>query len=84
MDKREVAKFHNGGLASWCAGILNVLSLAFLIGFIVLFTNPETALGLPSWAWMRRYFGIPGRIHYTLVMLAVLAFIWWLAYWNLI
>ncbi len=95
-------------LASWCAGILSVLSLAFLIGFIALFTNPETALGLPPWAqylfllpwiiavlmismvvftilaWMRRYFSIPGRIHYTLVMLAALAFIWWLAYWNLL
>ncbi len=93
-------------LASWCAGILSVLNLAFMVGFVVLFTNPETALGLPSWAqylfllpwiisvlaigmvyftflaWARRYFSIPGRIHYTLVMLVVLAFVWWLAYWN--
>ena len=95
-------------LASLCSGALSALGLAFLIGFIVLVTNPETFLGLPSWAqylfllpwiiavlaigmvfftiliWMRRYLSIPGRIHYTLVMLAALAFIWWLAYWNLL
>ncbi|MFN8492737.1 MAG: serine hydrolase domain-containing protein [Caldilineaceae bacterium] len=95
-------------LASWVAGLLSLLSLAFLIGFIILFSNPQTALGLPAWAqilfalpwgiavlaifmllfmlvaWARRYWSIPGRIHYTLVTLAALAFVWWLIYWNLL
>ncbi|VVB94651.1 D-aminopeptidase [uncultured archaeon] len=95
-------------LASLCSNALSALGMAFMIGFIVLFSNPETALGLPSWAqylfllpwiiavlaigmvfftiliWMRCYLSIPGRIHYTLVMLAALAFVWWLAYWNLL
>lgn len=93
-------------LASWLAGLLSLLSLGFLIGFIVLFSNPKTALGLPAWArllftvpwgiagfallmlifmvvaWARRYWSVPGRIHYTLVTLAALAFTWWLIYWN--
>ena len=34
-------------------------------------------------AWMRRYGSLAGRIHYTLVTLAALLFIGWLAYWNL-
>jgi len=95
-------------LASWVAGLLSLLSLAFLIGFIVLFSNPQTALGLPAWAqilfalpwgiaalailmllfmlvaWVRRYWSIPGRIHYALVTFAALAFVWWLVYWNLL
>jgi hypothetical protein len=34
-------------------------------------------------AWARRYWSLPGRIHYTLVTLAALALVGWLAYWNL-
>lgn len=95
-------------LASLCSIALSALGVAFMIGFIVLFTNPETALGLPSWSqylfllpwvvsvlaigmvfftiliWRKRYLSIPGRIHYTLVMLVALAFVWWLTYWNLL
>ena len=95
-------------LASLWSIALSALGIAFMVGFIVLFTSPETALGLPSWAqylfllpwiiavlaigmvfftiliWKRRYLSIPGRIHFTLVMLASLAFLWWLGYWNLL
>jgi hypothetical protein len=94
-------------LSAWVAGLLSVLSLGFLIGFSVLFSNPETILGLPAWAqilflapwviaalaiammvctvaaWVRGYWSLPGRIHYTLVALAALTFVAWLAYWNL-
>jgi CubicO group peptidase (beta-lactamase class C family) len=94
-------------LAGWVAGLLSLFSLSFLIGFSVLFSNPETILGLPAWAqlvlvapwaivvmtigmvaltivaWMQRYWGLAGRIHYTLVTLAALLFVGWLAYWNL-
>jgi hypothetical protein len=34
-------------------------------------------------AWARHYWGIGGRVQYTLLTLAALAFIWWLQYWNL-
>jgi hypothetical protein len=35
-------------------------------------------------AWKQKYWTLLGRIHYTLVTLAGLAFAWWLNYWNLI
>ncbi len=35
-------------------------------------------------AWTRRYWAPFGRIHYTVVVGAALAFIIWLSDWNLI
>jgi hypothetical protein len=35
-------------------------------------------------AWKNRYWGVIGRVHYTLVTLAAVAFIWFLNYWNLL
>jgi hypothetical protein len=42
------------------------------------------ALALTVPAWIRRYWGVAGRVHYTLVALAGLAFVWFLYYWNLL
>jgi len=42
------------------------------------------ALGFTVLAWRKRYWGVVGRVHYTLVTLASLAFIWFLNYWNLL
>ncbi|MGH3147256.1 MAG: serine hydrolase domain-containing protein, partial [Rubrobacter sp.] len=45
------------------------------------------ALGALSFtvpAWTRSYWGMAGRVHYTLVALAGLAFVWFLYYWNLL
>jgi len=42
------------------------------------------ALGFTALAWKNRYWGVIGRVHYTLVTAAALAFIWWLNYWNLL
>jgi len=36
-----------------------------------------------GFALARHYWGVGGRVHYTLLTLAALAFIWWLQYWNL-
>jgi hypothetical protein len=33
-------------------------------------------------SWRRRFWGIPGRIHYSLVAGAALLLIWILYYWN--
>jgi len=38
------------------------------------------ALGFTVLAWKNRYWGVVGRVHYTLVTLAALAFIWFLDY----
>ena len=35
-------------------------------------------------AWRNKYWGLLGRVHYTLVALAALTFAWWLNYWNLL
>ena len=35
-------------------------------------------------AWIRGYWGITARLHYSLVTIAALAFIWFLNYWNLL
>jgi len=45
-----------------------------------------TAVGvvLAAFVWTRRYWTTFGRIHYTFVVGAALAFIIWLSYWNLI
>jgi CubicO group peptidase (beta-lactamase class C family) len=43
-----------------------------------------SALALTVPAWIRRYWGVAGRVHYTLVVLAGLAFVWFLYYWNLL
>jgi hypothetical protein len=35
-------------------------------------------------AWRRRYWRFTGRLHYTLVALAGLGFVWFLYSWNLL
>jgi hypothetical protein len=35
-------------------------------------------------AWKRSYWGIAARVHYTLVTVAAVAFVWFLNYWNLL
>ena len=35
-------------------------------------------------AWKRGYWGIATRVHYTLVTIAAVAFVWFLNYWNLL
>jgi len=35
-------------------------------------------------AWKQRYWSFAGRVHYTIVTLAALAFIWLLNNWNLL
>ena len=35
-------------------------------------------------AWKDSYWGITGRLYYTLVTIASVAFVWFLNYWNLL
>jgi hypothetical protein len=35
-------------------------------------------------AWKRSYWGIGSRVHYTLVTVAAVAFVWFLNFWNLL
>ena len=53
---------------------LGVLSAVLTVG----------ALVYSVLAWKRGYWGIATRVHYTLVTVAALAFVWFLNYWNLL
>jgi hypothetical protein len=35
-------------------------------------------------AWKNRYWGIAGRVYYTLVTCAAVAFVWFMSYWNML
>jgi len=53
---------------------LGVLSAVLTVGALV-----YTVL-----AWKKGYWGITGRLYYTLVTVAAVAFVWFLNYWNLL
>lgn len=42
------------------------------------------ALAYSVLAWKNSYWGIAARVHYTLVTVAAVAFVWFLNYWNLL
>jgi hypothetical protein len=59
---------------------LNVLLAISIIATII-------ALGSAAFialAWKDGYWSIAGRLHYSLVVIALLAFAWWLNNWNLL
>jgi len=61
---------------SWFVALLvlpiltSVMSIALLVCTIL--------------AWKRRYWSVVGRVHYSVVTLAALAFVWLADYWNLV
>jgi CubicO group peptidase (beta-lactamase class C family) len=54
--------------------ILPILAVLLTIG----------ALFFAYVGWKNKYWTVCGRVHYTLVVLASLVFLWFLAYWNLL
>jgi hypothetical protein len=54
--------------------ILPILSVLLTIG----------ALFFAYVGWKNKYWTVCGRVHYSLVVLASLFFLWFLAYWNLL
>jgi hypothetical protein len=57
-------------LGIWLAGGAPIWILAWLVYTML--------------AWKDRYWGVAFRVYYTLVMVAAVAFIWFLNYWNLL
>ena len=53
---------------------LGVLSAALTVGALVYITL----------AWKNNYWSVAARVHYTLVTVAAVAFVWFLNYWNLL
>jgi hypothetical protein len=72
------------------------LVFSLVVVFILILPLVGAALAavtviLTGAAWMgwnspsrRPYWSLGGRMHYTLVALAGVAFVWWLSYWNLL
>jgi CubicO group peptidase (beta-lactamase class C family) len=56
-----------------------VLALPVLAAVLAVGALVYTAL-----AWREGFWGIAGRVHYTLVTVAAVAFVWFLNYWNLL
>ena len=59
--------------------LLHVVGTLSLL--IVVLVAGASTLTVP--VWIRRYWSVAGRVHFTLVVLAGLAFVWVLYYWNL-
>jgi len=64
-------------------GIPSSLAGLFTIPLIAAILALASAL-FAALAWKNSYWSFLERIHYTLVTLALLAFIWWLNNWNLL
>jgi len=66
-----------------------IYSITPFLKFLLAIVLAGTVLTLVSTAfafftWKDKYWNIFGRFHYTLVVLSLLAFIWWLNNWNLL
>jgi len=59
--------------------LIGVLSLALVASVLAMVSFAFIVL-----AWKNRYWSLAGRVHYTIVTLAALAFIWFLVNWNLL
>lgn len=56
-----------------------VLAIAIVASILALL-----CAALAVFAWKDGYWSVAERVHYTLVVLALLAFLWWLNNWNLL
>ncbi len=61
--------------------VIIVPYLITLLGGVILTLGAAIFTGL---AWKGGYWSLWSRVHYSLVTLAMLVFIWWLNFWNLL
>lgn len=59
------------------------LKVWFLVPYLILLLALASAWAAVV-AWRRGYWGAGSRVHYALVALAGLAFVWWLIHWRLL
>lgn len=80
-------------LVIFVSTVSNIENIAFgmPVWFNTLMLLPWVVAGLAAimliftpavWAW--RYWSLPRRLHYTLLLLSSGAFVWWLYFWNLL
>jgi len=60
------------------------LGKVWSVVFILVIILTIISLGFTILAWGNGYWGLAGRVHYTLVMLAAGALIWFVNHWNLL
>jgi hypothetical protein len=64
-----------GNLPLWMVAPPLTIVVALLTPVLIIFT---------TLAWKQRFLGLTGRIHYTLVTLAAVGFVWFMSFWNLL
>jgi CubicO group peptidase (beta-lactamase class C family) len=62
-------------------GIVMTTQIALGLGVLSALLTPA-ALVYTVLAWKDRYWGVAYRVYYTLAMVAAVAFVWFLHYWN--
>jgi CubicO group peptidase (beta-lactamase class C family) len=58
-----------------------VITLTIILAASVLVVGPVIFTLI---AWVRRYWGVAGRLHYTFITLALLGMVWMMYYWRLL
>jgi CubicO group peptidase (beta-lactamase class C family) len=64
------------GLPAWFAYVMLLPWAVAVLTVVMLLLTPVV--------WARRYWSLPRRLHYTLLLVGGGAFVWWLYYWNLL
>jgi len=64
------------GLPAWFDYLLVLPWAMVVLAVIMLLLTPVV--------WARRYWSLPRRLHYTLLLVGGGAFVWWLSFWNLL
>jgi hypothetical protein len=68
---------------SYLLGVPLLLTTLFALALVSAFLTVGVVVG-NILAWWERFWSVGRRVHYTLVALAALAFVWELLYWNLL
>ncbi|HWR25811.1 MAG TPA: serine hydrolase domain-containing protein [Methanosarcina sp.] len=69
------------------ADFLYTIPSSLVALFVIVLISSILTLGSAAFVfivWKDSYWDFAGRIHYTLVVLALLVFVWWLNNWNLL
>jgi hypothetical protein len=64
------------GLPAWFAYAMLLPWAVAVLTVVMLLLTPVV--------WARRYWSLPRRLHYMLLLVGGAAFVWWLDYWNLL
>ncbi len=70
-------------VAALMMGDASLLNILMVIPIVVTLLTIGAVI-LTVLAWKDSYWGLSGRIHYTLVTLAAVACVWFFNYWNML